>query len=93
MPAAAAPDPARDRLARLNRRRDQLIADRADEKKRRSIAVNDLERASIEAHIAWLDVEIDRLDKTLAASIEACDHLRALSHQLQTARASARSRW
>jgi transposase len=85
MPAAEAPDPARDRLARLHRRRDALIADRADEKKRRSIAVDDLERASIEAHIAWLDAEIGRLEQAIAASIEACGHLRALRRQLQTA--------
>ena len=79
------PTSARDRLARLNRRRDALIADRADEKKRRGIAVDDLERASIEAHIAWLDAEIGRLEEAIAAAIEASDRLCALSRQLQTA--------
>lgn len=85
MPAAEARDPARDRLARLNRRRDQLIADRADEKKRRAIAVDDLERASIHTHIAWLDAEIGRLEGAIAAAIKASERLCALSRQLQTA--------
>lgn len=85
MPPSEAPDPARAHLARLHRRRDQLITDRADEKKRRAIAVDAMERASIERHIAWLDGEIRAVTGAIDAAIEASDSLSALSRQLQTA--------
>ena len=55
------PDPARERLAALHRRRDQLVETRAGERTRLAearAAVSD----SLESHIAWLDGEIARLE-------------------------------
>ena len=66
--AAQEPDPARERLAALHRRRDQLVEPRAGERTRlaeASAAISD----SLESHIAWLDAEIARLDGLIARLI------------------------
>lgn len=83
-PSQAA-DPQRERLTRLQRRRDQLVATRADEKKRIQLAQDEDVRASIATHIAWINAEIDRLQAAADQLVEACAQLRALRRQLQTA--------
>lgn len=67
--AATPPDPAREQLGRLHRRRDQLVEIRKQERTRLR-EVDDPEiRADIERHLAWLDGEIAGLDRRLAAAI------------------------
>lgn len=83
-PSQAA-DPQRERLTRLQRRRDQLVATRADEKKRLQLAEDEDVSASIATHIAWIDAEIDRLQAAADQLVEASAQLRALRRQLQTA--------
>jgi len=78
-------DPLRERLARLQRRRDQLVATRADEKKRLAIAEDDDVRASIAAHIAWIDAEMKRLQVVIDRLVASSAQLLALRKQLQTA--------
>jgi transposase len=74
-PKPAAPDPGRDALASLNRRRDQLVADRAAEKVRlREIGDP---HGSCQSHIAWLDAEIARIEALIAATIAADARLAA----------------
>lgn len=78
-------DPLRERLARLQRRRDQLVATRADEKKRSGLAEDDEVRASITAHIAWIDAEVRRLQVVIDQLVAGSAELAALRKQLQTA--------
>jgi transposase len=80
-----ATDPQRERLTRLQRRRDQLVADRADEKKRLQLAEDQEVRASIAAHIAWIDAEIERLQAIADRLVQASPQLIALRKQLETA--------
>lgn len=71
-------DPARERLARLHTRRDQLVDARAAERARLGDAAE--LRASLEGHIAWLDdARLDRLiAEAIAASRELADAARLL---------------
>ena len=69
-PKAAAPeDPARERLARLHKRRDQLVAMRQQERTRRAEAQDPALRQDLDAHLVWLDVAVARLDKAIAAFV------------------------
>lgn len=76
-------DPARERLARLQTRRDQLVEARAAERAR----IGDVceLRASLEGHIAWLDEEIARLDRLIAQAIAASDELADAARLLRSA--------
>jgi transposase len=78
-------DPLRERLARLQRRRDQLVSTRADDKKRLALAEDDDVRASIAAHIAWIDAEVRRLQVVIDRLIAGSSELAALRKRLQTA--------
>lgn len=78
-------DPERERLTRLQRRRDQLVAARADDKKRLHLAEDAEVRASIAAHIAWIDEEIERLQTLADQLVQGSAQLRALRKQLETA--------
>lgn len=87
-PSQAA-DPLRERLRGLQRRRDQLVATRADEKKRLGLAEDGAEdgdvRASITAHIAWIGAEITRLQVGIDQLVAGSAELAALRKRLQTA--------
>jgi len=83
-PSQAA-DPVRERLTGLQRRRDQLVATRADDKKRLAIAEDEEVRASITAHIAWIDAEICRLQAVIDRLVAGSAELAGLRKQLQTA--------
>jgi transposase len=83
-PSQAA-DPLRQRLARLQRRRDQLVASRADDKKRLGHAEDEEVRASITAHIAWIDAEVRRLQLVIDRLVAGSAELAALRQRLQTA--------
>jgi transposase len=68
-----APDPAydaaREALAALHRRRDQLVAMRATERGRSADIVEARERDSLARHIAWLDAEIAALERDIRAAV------------------------
>jgi transposase len=69
-PQAAAPtDQARERLARLHKRRDQLVAMRQQERTRRAEAQDRELTDDLDAHLAWLDQAVERLDKAIAAFV------------------------
>ena len=82
---AQATDPLRQRLACLQRRRDQLVAARADEKKRLATAEDEEVRASIMQHIVWIDAEIARLQRVIDHLVAGSVELAALRNRLQTA--------
>jgi transposase len=67
----APPDPARERLARLHRRRDALVETRAAEQARRAEADEPEVVESLEAHIAWLGEAIAGLERAIAAHLAA----------------------
>ena len=80
-----AADPLRQRLGRLQRRRDQLVVARADEKKRLYLVQDEDVRASIQAHITWIDAEIARLQTAADRLVAGSAELAALRARLQTA--------
>ncbi len=69
-PQAAAPgDQVRERLARLHKRRDQLVAMRQQERTRRAEAQDRDLTDDLDDHLAWLDDAIARVDKDIAAFV------------------------
>ena len=71
-------DPDRERLTALHRRRDQLVSMRQQERVRHADPVDDETREDIDAHLAWLDEAIARIEKRIRDHIGACE---ALSRQ------------
>jgi transposase len=74
---AEPPDPARERLSRLHRRRDQLVAMRKQERARLSDLLEDDLLEDLQRHLAWLNAEIADLDKRIAQAIAADPRLTA----------------
>lgn len=69
-PDAATPgDPARERLARLHKRRDQLVAMRQQERTRRAEVEDHALSEDLHAHLVWLDGAVERLDQDIAAFV------------------------
>lgn len=66
--------PARERLALLHKRRDQLIACRKQERTRLSEAADLID--SLAAHIAWLDDAVRDIDRQIDALITEREALR-----------------
>jgi transposase len=67
-----APDPERDRLAGLHKRRDQLVAMRKQERTRIEDRDDDpVTAASLVEHIAWLSREIAAIEARIKALIKA----------------------
>lgn len=66
--AETSADPEREALSLLVKRRDQLVDMRAQEKTRRAEIADKKLRADVEAHIAWLDKHIARLNLRIALS-------------------------
>jgi transposase len=62
---------ARERLAALNRRRDQLVANRQQERTRQRECSDPFSHQSIAAHLAWLDAAIEAIQAQIAAAIAA----------------------
>lgn len=69
--SAAASEPARERLARLSKRRDQLVAMRQQERVRRSECQDHELSALIAEHLDWLDKAIAACNKTIQGIIKA----------------------
>jgi transposase len=78
-------DPLRERLAALHRRRDQLVANRGEERNRLAVTEDDDVRASIAAHIVWIGTEIRRLQVAIDRLVASSAELAALCDRLQTA--------
>ncbi len=84
-PKAETPtDPARAALAQLQKRRDQLVQMRADEKKRRHDADGDLAR-SIDDHIHWLSRQVDAIDAKIETLVEQTGTLGEETERLRSA--------
>jgi transposase len=84
-PTARPPaDTAREQLATLHRRRDQLVDDRSRERVRRSDASAD-ERDSLDRHIAWLSAEIACFDKRIASHLASAAGLKETWLRLRSA--------
>jgi transposase len=75
-PAQAA-DGEREKLARLHKRRDQLVAMRQQERTRASECAWPDGNADISRHLAWLDREIQAVDARIDSLIAAAAHLAA----------------
>jgi len=76
-PAPAEPaDAARERLTRLHRRRDQLVAMRKQERARLSEALEDDLLEDLERHLAWLGAQIASLNNRIAQAIAADEALK-----------------
>lgn len=71
----APPDPAREALCALQKRRDQLVGMRAEERNRRCDVEGAL-AASIDEHIAWLSDEIRALDDEIKVLVTTAEPLR-----------------
>ena len=68
---AETPSAARQRLARLHKRRDQLVAVRKQERTRRRETCEAELLAGLDRHLAFLDAEIEALEATIAKLIAA----------------------
>ena len=79
------PDPDRERLAGLSRRRDQLVQMRKQERTRYRESEDAVARTSLEAHIAWLDQAITMLDAELAQAVAANAELSQAATLLRSA--------
>ena len=56
------PDPMRERLAQLSRRRDQLVAMRTQERLRRTDATEPVIVADLDRHLAWLSQALETIE-------------------------------
>jgi len=72
---APAPSPEREALARLHKRRDQLVLMRKQERTRLAAIDDPVIVEDVEAHIAWLSTRIDRIERQTRALIENNAHL------------------
>lgn len=65
------PDPVREQLARLSKRRDQLVAMRTQEKLRRIDANDPAIEDDLDAHLAWLEQAIAQIEAASQALVAA----------------------
>jgi transposase len=75
----------RERLVALHRRRDQLVAMRAQERARASGAESQEERLEIDSHLAWLTAAIKTLDRRIQALFAQAEQLNAEYQRLRSA--------
>jgi transposase len=80
--ADSASDPAREQLAELHKRRDELVAFRKQERTRLAGAAGQI--ASLQAHIVWLDEEVRDFDRRIAAQIAAQQALQDAQRLMQS---------
>lgn len=78
------PSPARETLAELTRRRDQLVATRKQERARRDETANPAIRADIEAHLAWLDDHVAAIETTIESCLATAPDLAAQARLLRS---------
>jgi len=84
-PSQAPADPQRERLARLNKRRDQLVAMRQQERTRRRECCDAEIIADLDGHLACLDQAIARLDRMIQQLIGEDAKLDRASRLLRSA--------
>lgn len=77
-------DPQREALALWHKRRDQLVAMRAQESVRHSESQDLQLAAAIARHIAWLDQEIAGLEAQIKTSIRSDPELREIQSRLRS---------
>jgi transposase len=77
--------PQHDRLTQLVRRRDQLVAMRAQERTRKKEALAQEEADDIHRHITWLTTEIDNIESRIDRLIASDDHLKRAAKRLTSA--------
>ncbi len=82
LPQRPQPTPEQRQLAELQQRRDQLVADRADEKKRRQTASSSAVTANIGEHIAFLDRQVAAIERQIDTLIKATPKLADLFRRL-----------
>ena len=80
------PDAQAQQMQELLARRGQLVGMRTMERNRLGTATSRTVRRSIEAHLAWLDEQIDAAEKELDAAVESSDVWRAKDELLQSIR-------
>lgn len=78
------PDASAQPMRELLGRRGQLVGMRTMEKNRLGTATGRTVRRSLEAHLAWLDEQIDAAETELDAAIESCAVWRAKDELLQS---------
>lgn len=84
-PSAEPPHNAcRERLARLHKRRDQLVDIRKQERTRRTEAQEADLACDVARHLAWLDGEIADLDRRIAETVAAHEELRQGAGRLRS---------
>lgn len=76
-PLVSPPEPARERLQALVRRREQLVGHRDDERRRLQQADDPFVRTSLKRSIAWAEAEIARFDREIKQAVSACGDVRA----------------
>ncbi len=82
LPQRPQPTPEQRQLAELQQRRDQLVADRADEKKRRQTTSSSAVTANIGEHIAFLDRQVAAIERQIDTLIKARPRLADLFRRL-----------
>ncbi len=80
-----AADPQRERLARLAKRRDQLVAMRQKERTRRSECLDSGIADDLDGHLVWLSAAIARLDRAIRDLVGDSAELDRLQHLLRSA--------
>jgi transposase len=77
-------DPERQRLARLGKRRDQLVAMRRQERTRRSECADAEMAGDLDRHLAWLDAAILRLEGEFKALLDRSVTLNSAARRLRS---------
>jgi transposase len=83
-PARPLPDACAQKMQELLARRGQLVGMRTMERNRLGTALGRTVRRSLEAHLEWLDEQIDATDKELDEAIESSDVWKAKDELLQS---------
>ncbi len=77
-------DEALEKLALLNKRRDQLVRMRSQERTRSADLHDDDIAAGLARHILWLDAEIAEIETAIHALVEAAPSLRSRSSLIRS---------
>ena len=81
-----APSPEREALQAALQRRQELVAQRVQERNRLDKGLSAASRHSITRHIRWLDKEIERLDQQYQATVQGSQDLRQRAQLLSSMR-------
>lgn len=79
------PEPGRERLVRLHKRRDQLVAARQQERARRCECTDAEIAADLDRHLAWLDRDIAAIERRIRDAVAAQAELARLQKLLRSA--------